>query len=140
MSVPVMATDRLPVPDLGWMSGEWVDETASGSWTQETWSRPRAGVMLGSSLSGEGEDVREHEFIRIAPGTDRVLTYFASPGGASPVPFRLVSFSDRHAVFENPRHDYPVRIEYRREGRIMTATISGPAGRNPRTWRYRRTR
>jgi Domain of unknown function (DUF6265) len=139
MATPAPAAERPAVPDLGWMSGEWVQESATG-WTRESWARPRAGVMLGTSLSGRGDEALEHEFMRIAPGPDGILTYFASPGGASPVPFRLVSASNRQAAFENPEHDYPVRIEYRRDGKALIAKISGPAGRNPRTWQYRRAR
>jgi hypothetical protein len=31
-----------------------------------------------------------------------------------PVPFKLVDSSAQHAVFENPDHDFPKRLEYRR--------------------------
>ena len=41
-------------------------------------------------------------------------------------------------VFENPAHDYPTRITYRRDGDRLVATISGPNGANPMSWRYRR--
>lgn len=130
-----------PVPSdaaaLAWMSGDWVEEKG-GRWTEERWSRPRGGIMLGTSLSGRGGRAAEYEFIRISADADGRLTYFASPQGGSPVPFRLVSSSRHEAVFENPKHDYPTRIVYRRDGDVLIATVSGPGGKNARTWRYRR--
>jgi hypothetical protein len=125
------------VAALVWMSGDWIEEK-DGRWTEERWSRPRGGVMLGTSLSGRGAAVGDYEFIRLAPGPDGTPTYFASPRGAPAVAFRLTSASAGEAVFENPRHDYPTRIAYRRRGDTLTATISGPGGANPSSWNYRR--
>ncbi len=127
----------LPIETLAWMSGDWAEEK-DGRWTEERWSRPRGGVMLGTSLSGRGGEAGDYEFIRIAHDADGTLTYFASPRGAPPVPFRLTSGGAGEAVFENPRHDYPTRIVYRRQANVLTATISGPGGAKPMRWRYKR--
>jgi hypothetical protein len=129
----------LPVDTLAWMSGDWVEEKG-GRWTEERWSRPRGGVMLGTSLSGRGGEAGDHEFIRIAADADGTLTYFASHRGSAAVPFRLTSGGAAQAVFENPAHDYPTRIAYSRQGEVLTATVSGPGGANPMSWRYRRVR
>ena len=136
--VAVAATSPEPaVGDLGWMAGRW--ETASGDrWTEEYWSAPRGGAMIGFNRAGEGETLREFEFIRIAPGEDGVLVYHASPGGRSAVPFRLVEHSETGATFANPSHDYPQRIVYRRDGDIMVATISTSDGGNAMSWTFRR--
>ncbi|HEX6374738.1 MAG TPA: DUF6265 family protein [Allosphingosinicella sp.] len=134
------AAPAVPPPGvaaLAWMSGDWAEEKAGG-WTQESWSRPRGGAMLGTSLSGRGGQARDFEFMRIAADADGTLTYWASPRGVPAVPFRLTSASAGAAVFENPRHDYPTRIAYRRQGNVLTATIAGPGGANPMSWRYRR--
>jgi hypothetical protein len=42
------------------------------------------------------------------------------------------------AVFENPHHDFPQRIVYRREGKALIATVSLNDGSNAMSWRYRR--
>jgi hypothetical protein len=76
--------------------------------------------------------------MRIAVETDGKLTFWGSPGGKPPVPFRLARSGPNRLEFENPAHDYPTRITYRREGERLTATISGPNGTNPMSWRYRR--
>lgn len=125
------------IADLGWMSGRWVSE-ANGRWTEEVWAEPRGGAMIGFSRSGRGDAQREFEFLRLAPGPDGTLTYFAQPGGQAPVPFRLVAHDSNSATFENPQHDYPQRIRYRRYGRSMTATISSIDGSGERSWSFNR--
>lgn len=125
------------VEELAWMSGVWVQEQG-GRWTEERWAPPRGGVMLGTSLSGSGEAAREFEFLRLAEGPDGAVSYWGSPGGRPAVAFRLVSLSAREAAFENPAHDYPTRIAYRRSGDTLTATISGPGGANAMSWSLRR--
>jgi hypothetical protein len=130
---------RRDVSQLAWLAGAWATQASSPAeqWTEERWSPPRGGVMLGSSLSGKGGEANWFEYMRLARDQKGAIHYWASPGGKPAVPFLLVSLSDREAVFENPSNDYPTRIVYRRSGRILHATISGPDGANPQSWRYR---
>jgi hypothetical protein len=125
------------VGDLAWMSGQWTAEE-SGRWTEESWSAPRGGVMLGHSRSGRGEALREFEFLRLQAGADGVPVYLAQPGGRPPVAFRLAAHERTGATFENPAHDFPQRIVYRRSGDSMVATISALDGSNAMSWTYRR--
>ncbi|HTU11666.1 MAG TPA: DUF6265 family protein [Allosphingosinicella sp.] len=126
------------VAELGWMSGRWESLSASGRWTEESWSAPRGGVMLGYSRAGAGEAVREFEFLRLQAGADGVPAYLAQPGGRPPVAFRLTARDGTSATFDNPQHDFPQRIRYVRTGDTMTATISALDGSNAMSWTYRR--
>ena len=128
---------RRNVASLSWMSGAWVEETASG-WTEERWSPPRGGVMLGTGMNGRGGSARDYEFMRIAADGDGVISFWGSPRGRPAVAFRLTSAAANQVVFENPSHDFPTRISYRRSGDTMTATISGPRGANAQSWRYKK--
>lgn len=125
------------VDDLGWMSGRWQSDSA-GRWTEESWSAPRGGAMLGTSRSGREEVMREFEFLRIQAGQDGVPVYHAQPGGRTPVGFRLVASDAASATFENPAHDYPQRIRYVRTGDAMVATISAIDGSNAMSWTFQR--
>lgn len=125
------------VADLAWMSGRW-ESVRGNNWTEEVWSMPRGGVMLGFSRSVREDVGRDFEFLRLAAGPDGRPTYYAQPGGGAPVPFRLVAHDRTSATFENPDHDYPQRIIYRRFGRSMTATISSIDGSGERSWSYNR--
>jgi len=122
-------------PDLGWLAGRWTTDDGR-SWTEETWSVPRGGVMLGTGLSGEGDAAGRFEFMRIAADPDGRLTFWGAPEGQAPVPFRSQSGGADEAVFVNPAHDYPQRIAYRREGAVLIATISRADGSKAQSWRY----
>ena len=133
----VAASPAVRVDDLGWLAGDWVSE-ADGRWTEESWTAPRGGVMLGVSRSGRGERLREYEFIRIAAGEDGAISYIAMPEGGAPVAFALVQHNGASATFENAAHDYPQRIVYVRDGDTLTATIAAIDGSKARRWTYRR--
>jgi len=126
--------------NLAWLAGHWVQEGAEG-WAEESWTQPRGGVMLGTGLTGKGSAAKSFEFMRIAESSDsRRLVFWGSPGGKAPVAFPLAMYGRQEVVFENPKHDYPTRISYKREGRMLIAITSGRDGSNPQTWRYRRAR
>ena len=125
------------VADLAWMSGSW--ETAEGErWTEEVWLEQRGGAMVGLSRSGEGAAMRDLEFLRLQAGADGIPVYWASNVGRAPVGFRLVAADAASATFENPAHDFPQRIHYRRDGDHMVATISARDGSNAISWTYQR--
>ena len=138
-AVPAGAAD---IADLEWLAGAWTTEAKgeAARWTEERWSPPRGGAMLGTGLSGRGDKALSYEFMRIAVDEKGEIAFWGSPQGATPVPFRLESATDREAVFVNPTHDYPQRIVYRRTARGMTATTSLADGSNAQTWKYKRIR
>jgi hypothetical protein len=125
------------VADLGWMSGQWAT-TVNNVTTEEAWSAPRGGVMLGYSRATSGERLREFEFLRIQAGEDGVPAYLAQPGGQPAVPFRMTAHDATSATFDNPAHDFPQRIRYVRTGDTMVATISALDGSHAMSWTYRR--
>ncbi|WP_324187688.1 DUF6265 family protein [Sphingopyxis solisilvae] len=133
----VAAAPAAKVEDFGWLAGQWTSE-ADDRWTEESWTGPRGGVMLGHSRSGRGDALREFEFLRIAAGADGAPAYIAQPGGRAAVAFALVQHDAASATFENPAHDYPQRIHYARDGDTLTATISLIDGSKPMRWMYRR--
>lgn len=131
------APPSVRVDDLGWLSGTW-ESTNGERWIEETWSAPRAGMMIGFTRHGVGDVLHEFEFSRLQAGEDGVITYFAQPQGRPAVPFRLVRSEGAEAVFENPAHDYPQRIHYRRDGDTMMASISAIDGSHEMNWTFRR--
>jgi hypothetical protein len=126
---------RARVGDLAWMSGSW--ETADGL-TEEAWIAPRGGMMLGLGRTTRDGIVREYEFLRLQAGADGVPVYWGSPNGVTPVGFRLSQSGPSSATFDNPDHDYPQRIRYRREGDALVATISAIDDSHAMSWTYRR--
>jgi hypothetical protein len=110
---------------LQWLSGCWSsDGGESGS--GEFWT-----PLAGDTLFGVSRTVRDgrtvaHEFLQIRPLPDGSIGLIAQPSGQAETTFRLVSAEGREAVFENPDHDFPQRVVYRREGdRRLSAWIEG---------------
>lgn len=125
------------VDRLGWLSGDWVSE-ANGRWTEEQWSEPRGGLMLGLGRSGKAGRAMGFEFMRIAIDADGGVVFWGSPGGSAAVPFKLVEASATTVTFANPQHDFPKRISYRRDGDLLTATVTGDEPAKAQSWTYRR--
>jgi len=127
-----------PAPDLSWLAGYWLD-CSGGREASETWSDPRAGLIVGHSVT-----VRNgrsgFESARIAPLTEGGLAYFAQPGGAPATSFRLVDSGPQRAVFANTDNDFPHRIIYERAGDRLTARIEGADDDENRSvqWRFNR--
>lgn len=108
---------------LSWMAGQWASE-ADGVTYEEAWLAPLGGVMLGVNRVAAKEETYGTEQLRIFE-EDGQLIYEASPIGQAPVRFPLTSANGQRAVFENPEHDFPKRIEYWREGELLHAVVSG---------------
>lgn len=112
-----------PTPDVGWMAGYWLD-CSNGREVSETWSDPRAGLIVGSGItvSATGRPSFEASYIAAGPGG---LTYFAQPNGAPPTPFVMTESAESRVVFSNPQNDFPQQIIYERTGETLNARIEG---------------
>ena len=129
------AARAAPLPDLSWLSGDW-RRCKDGEIVEERWLGPRGGMLIGANLtSSKGK--ASFENLRIAT-SDGGWTYWASPMGRTPVPFRLVEASAQRAVFANPEHGFPARIVYWREGDELLARIEGTIKDKPAAveWRF----
>ena len=134
---------RKGVEGLAWLSGAWEAEHeqlegVSPTWTEEIWTAPRGAMMLGIGRRGQGLRLGMWELLRIEGDEAGKLALYAQPQGDAAVAFPLVRSEGQEAVFENPAHDYPQRIRYRREGDRLTAEISQMDGSDARSWEFRR--
>lgn len=128
LGLPLLASaapPAAPASALQWLLGHWQrDDLPAGRSGDEHW------WQQGTELHGEGSsyragELRFREQLRIV-GEDGAVFYVAQvPGNPAPVKFRQVEQQGQSVLFENPAHDFPQRIHYRREGRQLTATISG---------------
>src|ERR1043165_6184573 len=124
-------------PDLDWLAGYWLSCDARME-VAELWTTRRGGVMLGGGIT-YGSQAFGWEQVRIETTPDgATLQYVARPRGAtSDTAFRLARGGPNEAVFENPAHDYPQRIVYRRDGAALIARTEDMAGGNGQDFRYR---
>ena len=139
LSYPASAQQAPQLP--GWMAGCW-EELNGDRWTEECWTSPRAGMMMGSGRSGRGDTVREWEAMQIIaanPDTNGVgMTFWAAPGGNGRTQFTWDPSDKSGATFVNIAHDYPQRIRFWREGEELLAEISLANGEKPMRWRFKR--
>ena len=87
--------------------------------------KPAGNMMLGMSHTVANAKTREFEFIRIVQEENGEIYFVASPSGQKEARFKLVSLTDREVRFENPEHDFPQRIIYRRDGDSLVGRIEG---------------
>ncbi len=127
------------VAALDWMAGTWVAESESGEKVLETWLGPGNGLMVAANLTTRPNGRKSFEFLRIADMASG-YSYYASPGGKTPVEFPLKQQGERRVVFENAAHDFPQRILYWREGEVLLARVEGTLRGEPRSQEWRFTR
>ena len=106
---------------LSWMAGSWVGESR-GTTMEEHWTAPKGNLMLG--VHRDVGKRTSFEFLRIVQEGDQI-TYLAMPGGRTVTPFPLKEVSGTRVVFENPKHDFPQRIIYWKDGADLRARIEG---------------
>ncbi len=120
--------------DLSWMSGLWCGN-AGAEVIEEYWLPPRGGMLLGLSRTLKGERTAGFEFMRIEQ-VKGVPTFIAQPNGVPPTSFARTDGGADWIRFENPDHDFPKRVEYRRKGAGLYAEVSGP-GKDGKTFTIR---
>lgn len=121
IAVPALAGD---VSGLAWMTGCWV--TQAGKVTiEEQWNKPAGGQMMGISRTIRDGKVAFSEFMRIDTKGAAIVYTPRIGTRAAAVEFMLTSQTATEVVFENPAHDFPQRILYRKDGDGLFARIDG---------------
>lgn len=119
---PLPAADALQ--PVAWLAGCWARRDADAG-SIEHWMPPAGGTMFGMARTLKAGRTIEHEFLELRAQPDGAVVYTAHPSGQKTTSFRLVRHSSDELVFENPEHDFPQRVLYRRDGEGMTARIEG---------------
>src|SRR6185295_16928226 len=115
------------VSKLAWISGCWQRTARNGQTIDEQWMAPKAETMMGMSRTVRGDSLIEYEQLRIGERAGKAV-YFAAPVRQTPSEFTAASVNDTLVVFENPQHDFPQRIIYRKRGTdSLIARIEGTA-------------
>lgn len=119
------AGQKTGVDQLDWMSGCWSSEDGKQQ-VDECWMKPAGQSMLGTSRTIAGGKTVFTEYVQIREANGEIA-YVVSLGlSARPVSFRLIRISATEVVFENPTHDFPQRIIYRRDSAdALFARIEG---------------
>jgi hypothetical protein len=121
------------IAQVAWIGTAWRGTTGALT-TEENWTPPASGGMMATARTLRGSALAGFEFLCIAERGNS-LAYIAMPDGRTPATlFYLTAITDSSATFENPSHDYPQLIRYRRtaEGGLET-TIAATGGARARS-------
>jgi hypothetical protein len=127
----IVSSQGPAVDQLVWMAGCWRLESAARV-VDEMWMAPAGGVMLGAGRTVINGRAVEHEFMQIREEGGRVA-FIARPSGQAEASFAAITIGEREVVFENPAHDFPQRVIYRRDGTGLTGRIEGTQNGKPRS-------
>lgn len=105
-----------------WLRGCWEATTATGS-VEENWMEPKGGSMIGVSRTIRDGKMTSYETIVLREEGDR-LAYEAHPSGQSATTFLSTRITASELVFENPSHDFPQQVGYRRDGSAAHGTAN----------------
>lgn len=110
-----------------WLLGDWEHTIPEGRFT-ESWEQANDSVYAGKSFFIAEKDTTFAEYIQLTEDNGK-LKYIVSvkgQNGEEPVAFTLTQASDSQLVFENPQHDFPDKIIYRKiSADSVVAEISG---------------
>ncbi len=140
LSTVTSQTNKIENPtiaQLSWISGDWQTEPGGKAQIDEHWTQPSGGSMLGMSRTVVGDQTVEYEYLRIEQRGEAIY-YVAHPKARCPgTDFKLTRLSAQEALFENPAHDFPKRIIYRKNADgSLTASIDGGEGTKAMSFPY----
>jgi hypothetical protein len=133
------STQTPTLTDISWIAGDWQTAPGGRAQIEEHWTQVAGASMLGMSRTVAGDKTVEFEYLRIEQRPDGIY-YVAHPKARCPgTDFKLTRASATEAVFENPQHDFPKRIIYRKSADdALTASIDGGEGSKAMSFAYRR--
>lgn len=123
LSPPLLAdpptTDKptcTALQDVRWLLGDWRTGSVAGqtSVISESWSEVSASTFegIGETRDAASGELKSREELRLVEMGSEVF-YIAKVGhNALPIAFKLTECSEASAVFENPDHDFPKKLEY----------------------------
>ena len=111
------------IEQVAWMQGCWQMD-AGPRVVEEQWMAPRGGVMLGMGRTVRDGKLVEYESVMLRE-QDGKLAYEAHPSGQPSAVFMSSTIEESTVIFENPAHDFPQRVGYKRDGDSLLAWIDG---------------
>lgn len=124
---------------MSWLVGEWENKMPDGVLT-ETWVVYNDSIFAGRTVFVKDKDTLHSEEIVLTQKGETLL-YIPTVKGQNdnkPVEFKMTeSKTENEFAFENPAHDYPQKIVYKKVNDTnLIATISGKQQGKPSSESY----
>ena len=99
------------VNQLSFLAGCWQDPRGN----EEQWMKPLGGTLFGMARTVSKGKTVFWEFHQIQTRPEGVVLIVQHAKTIKPVEFRAIRISESEVIFENPEHDFPQRILYRKQ-------------------------
>jgi hypothetical protein len=112
---------------MAWIVGKWKIQTPGGVILEE-WHNVNDSTLAGRSVfirKNSDTAVQENVILSIRNGQWYYTPTVANQNNALPVPFKIIFLRGSEFIAENPTHDFPQRIAYRRIQSQLFASIEG---------------
>ncbi len=106
---------KLEIKKLDWIIGNWQNNSAEGIF-RESWSELNDSTFkgMGSFQSGNEMVFSEDILLQRSAGNLYYIVTAGEQNGSKPVTFKCTKGNPKHLIFENPDHDFPTKITYRK--------------------------
>jgi hypothetical protein len=128
------------IDSVAWLAGRWQSAAGERVTSEEHWSAPAGGAMVGMFRLLNGGRPGIYELLLLEEEADGVwmrLRHFRPQMVAQeegPLLLKLASAAPDKLVFENPKDNQPKRITYALTGDELTATIETERDGRPVTF------
>src|SRR6478736_4952958 len=111
---------------LLWLEGQWKrTNSKTGRTATESWKKAGTNELVGIGISLKGRDTVFAEKLKILVKDNSIYYVADVTENKAPVYFKFTELTNDGFVCENPDHDFPKKISYKREGKTVKATTSG---------------
>ena len=110
-----------------WLEGQWENRKDS-VYVYESWNAANDSTLTGNGYVIIGSDTVSSEIMSLEErgGIVNYIPTVQNQNDGKPVAFKMVSGDSVSLVFENPAHDFPQKITYRKVNNdSLVAVISG---------------
>jgi len=103
------------IEKLSWLNSDWVRASAVDL-SSEKWEKKNDSTLFGIGLTIEGKDTVAFETMTIEEKNGKLyyIPVVKDQNGGKPVEFALTSSTEFEWIFENPKHDFPTKIIYKK--------------------------
>lgn len=110
-----------------WLIGTWVNQTNKAN-IYESWTKKNAREMSATNYILKEGDTVVLETVKLIQENDSLfyVPTVNNQNDAKPIRFSMTTISENEMIFENPDHDFPQIIRYKRIHRdSLVASIKG---------------
>jgi hypothetical protein len=99
-----------------WLEGSWEGVTEEVT-MRESWTKVSDELMTADAYVLAGTDTVFREYVKLRAVNDSTVHYIVYIQGVpDSTSFVLVKYENDEALFENPEHDFPQRVVYKKMG------------------------